>query len=134
MQNTLLGKGLVVGIIVLFVSVGVFSSASSKDISFSDDKVVDDNNGIKPLDEYLLSAFLYGKIEILNKNEYLITFRAINLRILTFFPFKFYHFNSGEIINIECSPAPPIPDAFTIIGIFTDNIIFAYCEFVFWDF
>jgi len=43
-------KGLVVGIIVLFVSLSSLTSVSSKDISISDDKILEDNNEIEPLD------------------------------------------------------------------------------------
>jgi len=52
MKNTLLSKGLVVGIIVLFVVVSVLSSVSSKDVSVSDDRMVEDNDDIITLDNY----------------------------------------------------------------------------------
>jgi hypothetical protein len=52
MKNTLFKKGLVVGIIVLFVSVSVLSSVSSKDVKVSNNRVVDYNKGIKPDDIY----------------------------------------------------------------------------------
>ena len=44
MQNKILGKGLVIGIIALFVSVSVLSSVSSKDVSVS-------NNGFQELEK-----------------------------------------------------------------------------------
>jgi hypothetical protein len=50
MQNTLFRKGLVVGIIILLAGVSVLSSVSSKDASFINDKVIDDNNEIEPFD------------------------------------------------------------------------------------
>jgi len=45
-------KGWVIGIIVLFISIGNLSSVSSKDISISDDKILEYNPEIEPLDEY----------------------------------------------------------------------------------
>jgi len=45
-------KLLVVGIIVLFISMSVLTSVSSKDISISDDKILEDNNKNEPLDTY----------------------------------------------------------------------------------
>jgi len=50
MVGRLYTKGLVVGIIILFISMSVLSSVSSKDISISDDKILEDNNEIEPLD------------------------------------------------------------------------------------
>ena len=62
MQNKILRKGLVVGIIVLFVSVGVLSSVSSKDVSVTNDKVDDDNNESELLDEYTeIVSFIDGE-------------------------------------------------------------------------
>jgi hypothetical protein len=52
MQSKLFKKGLVVGIIILFIGIGVLSSVSSKDISISDDKILKDNNEIEPIDNY----------------------------------------------------------------------------------
>jgi hypothetical protein len=43
MQNKSFRKGVIVGIIILFVGVSVLSSVSSKDVSVSNDMVVDDN-------------------------------------------------------------------------------------------
>ena len=61
MKNILFKKGLVVGIILLFIGVSVLSSVSSKDVSVTNDKVVDDNNEIKPLDGYIhLFSKVYG--------------------------------------------------------------------------
>ena len=61
MKNTLFKKGLIVGIIILFIGVSVLSSVSSKDVSVTNDKVVDDNNEIEPLDEYTeIVSFIYG--------------------------------------------------------------------------
>ncbi len=45
MPGKLFNKGLVIGIIVLFIGVSVLSSVSSKDVSVSNDKVVGDNEG-----------------------------------------------------------------------------------------
>jgi hypothetical protein len=51
-------KGLVVGVIALLVGVSVLSSVSSKDISVSDEEMLEydieleDNNEIEPLDNY----------------------------------------------------------------------------------
>ena len=51
MQSKLFKKGLVVGIIILFVGVGVLSSVSSKDVSLYNDKIVDDNNKVELLED-----------------------------------------------------------------------------------
>ncbi|KYK21292.1 hypothetical protein AYK24_09395 [Thermoplasmatales archaeon SG8-52-4] len=48
MKNSWFRKGLFVGIIVLFIIVNV----SSKDISVAKDWIFDDNNEIKPLDNF----------------------------------------------------------------------------------
>jgi len=58
MQNVLVRKSLVIGMIILFVGVGVLSSVSSKDVSVSDEEMVEndttseDNNNIAQWDEY----------------------------------------------------------------------------------
>jgi len=58
MRNNWYKNGLVVGIIVLFIGVSVLSSVSSKDISVSDEEMLEgeveleDNNEIEPLDNY----------------------------------------------------------------------------------
>ena len=51
MKNTLFKKGLVIGIIILLVGVSVLSSASSKDVSVYNDKIVDDNNKVELLED-----------------------------------------------------------------------------------
>jgi len=61
MQNKILRKGLIVGIIILFVCVSFLSSVSSKDVSVSNDKVIDDNNEIEPLDVYTeIVSYIHG--------------------------------------------------------------------------
>ena len=52
MKNTLFKKGLVVWIIILFVGVCFLSCVSSKDISISYNKILEDNNEIKTSDDY----------------------------------------------------------------------------------
>ena len=52
MPNKLFKKGLVVGIIVLFIGISVLSSVSSKDVSVANDRIVNDNNEVEPLDFY----------------------------------------------------------------------------------
>ncbi|KYK23745.1 hypothetical protein AYK24_07035 [Thermoplasmatales archaeon SG8-52-4] len=52
MKNTLFKKGLVVWIIILFVGVCFLSCVSSKDISISYNKILEDNNEIKSSDDY----------------------------------------------------------------------------------
>lgn len=58
MKNCCYKKGLVLIIIVLFIGVSVFSSVSSKNLSISDEEIleydseIDDNDVIKPVDEY----------------------------------------------------------------------------------
>ena len=58
------------------------------------------------------------------------SFNAVNLRIVSLFPFGFYHLNSGERVYIEPEKTPPIK--FIIYGILTDKIIFVYCKNVGW--
>ena len=52
MQKKILRKGLVVGIIILFVGVGVLSSVSSKDVSVSKDIIKEDNTETPLWDDY----------------------------------------------------------------------------------
>ena len=52
MKRNLFGKGLVVGIIVLFVGIGVLSNVSSKEISVSKDIIKEDNAETPLWDEY----------------------------------------------------------------------------------
>jgi hypothetical protein len=52
---------LVVGIIILFVGVSVLSSVSSKDVSFNNDRIEDDNKETKLLNGYIhLFSKVYG--------------------------------------------------------------------------
>ena len=61
MKNTLFKKGLVVGIIILFVGVSVLSSVSSKDVKVSNERIENNNNAIKPLDEYIhIFSLVFG--------------------------------------------------------------------------
>jgi hypothetical protein len=50
MKNTLFKKGLVVGIIILFVGVSVLSSVSSKDVSISEDRKIENNKETEVFD------------------------------------------------------------------------------------
>jgi hypothetical protein len=52
MKNTLFKKGLIVGIIILFIGVSVLSSVSSKDVSVYNDTIFDDNKEIETSDDY----------------------------------------------------------------------------------
>ena len=76
MRNTLLKKGLVLGIIVLFFGVSVLSSASSKDVSVYNDKIVDDNNKVELLED--------------NQNEIYTIFDNVNVQNVD---------TSGSILN-----------------------------------
>jgi hypothetical protein len=52
MQNKILRKGLVVGLIILFISICVLSSVSSKDVSVSKDIIKEDNTETPLWDDY----------------------------------------------------------------------------------
>ena len=52
MIDKLIKKGLVIGIIVSFVCVSVLSSVSSKEVSVSNEKTINDNNEIETSDEF----------------------------------------------------------------------------------
>jgi len=68
MVERLYKKGLVVGIIVLLVSMSGLTSVSSKDISISDDKIVEDNNENEPLDiNKEIFTYVKGYCSYINK-------------------------------------------------------------------
>ena len=65
MRNTLFKKGLVVGIIILLVGVSVLSSVSSRYLSVSNKKTINDINEIETSDDYteiftFIDAYVYG--------------------------------------------------------------------------
>ena len=124
MPNTLSRKGLVVWIIVLFISLTFIPNFNAISIK---DKAVSTNI---ELSEYSITAYLFGRIENLYEDEYQKSFNAVNLRIVSLFPFGFYHLNSGERVYIYPSNTPPID--FYVYGILNDNIIFVYCKNVGW--
>lgn len=64
------------------------------------------------------TSFILGKITNLNTEEDIITFEAVNIRCIQFFPFGFTPYTSGEIIVISED----------YIGVLTLKFIFAVCE------
>jgi len=124
MKNTLFKKGLLIGIIVLFFGLAFIPSYNA--VSIKDEKVSTNTESA----EYSITAYLFGRMENLSEDEYQKSFNAVNLRIISLFPFGFYHLNSGERVHIDPTNTPPI--RFIIHGILTDNIIFVYCKNVGW--
>ena len=62
-------------------------------------------------------AFIYGSLDNLTTGGDVITFEAININIITFFPFDFSHYALGELITILKG----------YFGIITPRFIFALC-------
>ena len=124
MKNTLFKKGLVVGLIVFFSSLAFIPNFNA--ISLKHETVSTNTESA----EYSITAYIFGRIENLSEDEYQKSFNAVNLRIISLFPFGFYHLNSGERVYIDTTNTPPI--RFIIHGILNDNIIFVYCKNVGW--
>jgi len=83
-------KLLVFGIIALFVGLAFIPSFNA--VSIKDETVSTNTESA----EYSITAYLFGRIENLSEDEYQKSFNAVNLRIVSLFPFGFYHLNSGE--------------------------------------
>ena len=121
MNERILRKGLVIGIIVLFI--GIAFAPSFNAVSINEETV---STIAEPGPDL---AFLLGRIENLYEDDYEKTFNAVNLRIISFLPsFGFYHLNPGEKISILCFA----PGGFLFFGILTNNFIFAFCEVDSW--
>ena len=98
MQNKILGKGLVIGIIALFVSVSVLSSVSSKDVAITDDKILEDNTEIEPLDTCrgifkILGGGEEGYILSVKKSGPGIFFRHVEILCMKSFDIEGYCFS-----------------------------------------
>jgi len=63
------------------------------------------------------TTFIFGKIDNLVTEEDIITFEAVNIRCIQFFPFGFIPYTSGELIIISED----------YIGVLTPKFIFAVC-------
>ena len=100
MQNTLFKKGLAVGIIVLFAGVSVSSSVSSKDVSISNNKIVDDNKEIRLLEDN--QQEIYTIIDI-QKIDYI-----DSLHPFSFFP-KWIDIKNNEVFTIKGYKKPLFP-------------------------
>jgi len=100
MLNKCLKKGLIVGIIVLFVSISVLSSVSSKDLLISNDKVVDDNTEIELLEDNQQEIYTIIDIE---KIDYI-----DSLHPFSFFP-KWIEIKNNEIFIIKGYKRPLFP-------------------------
>ncbi len=72
---------------------------------------------VKDVPVEFVSTFIFGRITNLNTLGQYITFEAVNIRCITFFPFTFNAYTSGELITIS-------KDYFGFIGA---NFIFALC-------
>lgn len=73
---------------------------------------------VKDVSEVFLTTFIFGRITNLTTIEGVITFEAVNIRCITFLPFTFNHYISGEKIII-------LKDYF---GLVRTRFIFALCE------
>jgi hypothetical protein len=138
MQNKILRKGLVIGIIILFVGVGILSSVSSKDISFSDDKIIEDNDEIEPIDNYdEIISFINGGGYIdwddgcsgFIQHDFYVFSADIFIKAFTKNPLKpFYTATANEIHmdlyigGIGCGPASPGELKCYLIGVAIGDI------------
>jgi len=64
------------------------------------------------------TTLIFGRITNLNTEGDIITFEAVNIRCITFFPFSFNHYSSGETITIS-------KDYMGLVG---TRFIFALCS------
>ena len=64
------------------------------------------------------TAIVIGRITNFDFDAVSYFFDAINVRILTCFPFKYYHLNSGEELSIARS----------YLGKVTEEFIIAFCQ------
>ena len=64
------------------------------------------------------TTFIIGKITNLNTEGYIITFEAVNIRCIQFFPFGLIPYTSGE----------PIIISEDYMGVLTPKFIFAVCS------
>ena len=138
MKNTLFKKGLVAGMIILFVGVSILSSVSSKNVSISYDKVVYDNNEIEPLDEYTeIVSFINGGGYIdwddgcsgFIQHDFYVFSADIFIKAFTKNPLKpFYTATANEIHmdlyigGIGCGPASPGELKCYLIGVAIGDI------------
>ena len=123
MQNKILRKGLVVGIIILFIGVSVLSNVSSKDVSISNDKVVDDTNEIEPIDNYdEIISFIRGggyidwdinNIGFIQHDQHIFS-ADIFIKAITKNPLKLFYTAKAKDIHIDlyiglfgCGPGGP---------------------------
>jgi hypothetical protein len=112
-------KGWIIGIIVLFISISVLTSVSSKDISISDDKILEDNPEIEPLDTYreiltkihaiVPEGTLNGKITgfgILFRNVEIWSEDSFDISGFVFFPkfpiIRYFDIDVNHIIAPRC--------------------------------
>ena len=80
-----MNKVIAIGIIILFISMSCLTNVSSKDISISDDNILEENNKIEPLDTYreiftkITASMPEGYIVIVNRSGPGIFFRHVEI-------------------------------------------------------
>ena len=72
---------------------------------------------VKDVPDEFVSTFIFGRLDDLTTAGEIITLEALNIRAITFFPFTFNHYVSGELITIS-------KDYFGLVGA---RFIFAFC-------
>lgn len=72
---------------------------------------------VKDVPVWFNYAFVFGRLDNLTTEGEIITFEALNIRAITFFPFTFNHYTSGELITIS-------KYYFGLVGA---RFIFAFC-------
>ena len=113
---------MVIGIIFLFIGIAFIPSFNA--VSIEEETV---STNTEPTGS--IFAFLYGSIKNRHPDWYEECFDAVNLHIVSLYPFGFYHLNSGEEVCIYLFP----PNITPIVGIFTDNFIFGLCMGIGWE-
>jgi parallel beta-helix repeat protein len=73
---------------------------------------------VKDIEIEFKTSFIFGLISNLTTGGDVATFEAVNIRVVTFFPFSFIPYTSGELITISKD----------LLGIAIDGFIFALCE------
>ncbi len=76
---------------------------------------------VKDVPVEFVSTFIFGRIDNLTTGGDVITFEAVNIRCMTFFPFTFNGYTSGELITISKNPKGFVGALFGV------QLIFAFC-------
>ena len=113
MQNRMVRKGLVVGIIGLLILI-----------------CVPQNGGAEEQGGNSNLALISGRIDNLLEDDVERTFNAVNLRILSLKPLGYYRLNDDEVVYMACIG---VDEVFPFFGILTNNFIFGLCWEVDWN-